>query len=60
MTSNNSPSNLVGDHLAMIQERFMIANIDDVPLFSIINYIRTVHGLPEYEAPAEHPVANIG
>ena len=37
----------------------MIANIDGVPLFPLINYIRTVHGLPQYEAPAEHPVANI-
>ena len=60
ITSNMSPYDLFGVHLAMIQERFMIANIDGVPLFPLINYIRTVHGLPEYEAPAEHPVANIG
>ena len=37
----------------------MIANIDGVPLFPLINYMRTVHGLPQYEASAEHPVANI-
>ena len=38
----------------------MIANIDGVPLFPLINYMRIVHGLPQYEAPAEqHPVANI-
>ena len=60
ITSNMSPYDLFVVHLAMIQERFMIANIDGVPLFLLINYIITVHGLPEYEAPAEHPVANIG
>ena len=60
ITTNKTPYDLFGVHLAMIQERFMIANIDGVPLFPLINYIRTVHGLPEYEAPAEHPVANIG
>ena len=38
----------------------MIANFDGVPLFPLINYIRSVHGLSEYEAAAEHPVANIG
>ena len=59
MTSNQSPATLFGDHLAMIQERYMIANIDGVPLFPLINYIRNVHDLPQYEAPAEHPVANI-
>ena len=36
----------------------MIANIDGVPLFPLINYMRTVHGLPQYEAPVEHPCAN--
>ena len=51
--------NLFGVHLAMIQEKFMIANIDGVPLFPLINYMRTVHCFPQYEAPAEHPVANI-
>ena len=59
ITSNNFPNVLFGDHLAMIQERYMIANIDGVPLFPLINYMRTVHGLPQYEAPVEHPVANI-
>ena len=59
MITNNSPPKLFGDHLAMIQERYMIANIDGVPLFPLINYMRTVHGLPQYEAPVEHPVANI-
>ena len=38
----------------------MIANVDGVPLFPLINYIRSVYGLSEYEAAAEHPVANIG
>ena len=50
MTTNNSPPNLFGDHLAMIQERYMIANIDGVPLFPLINYMRTAYGLPQYEA----------
>ena len=59
ITTNNSPTNLFGDLLTMIQERYMIANIDGVPLFPLINYMRTVHGLPQYEAPVEHPVANI-
>ena len=59
ITTNKTPYLLFGVHLAMIQERFMIANIDGVANFSLINYMRTVHGLPQYEAPAEHPVANI-
>ena len=59
ITSNNCPNDLFGNHLAMVQESYMIANIDGVPLFPLINYMRTVHGLPQYEAPVEHPVANI-
>ena len=57
---NMSPYDLFGVYWTMIQERFMIANVNGVPLFPFINYIRTVHELLVYETPVEHPVANIG